>query len=241
MPIISCRYNTLTPTWNEAILLTITVDDLAHLNHVVRFSVYDQDISSKNDHIGRCDIELSQLVAEGSEFELELKLIPTAKKGEAPGEGCSGFLKIKFECSAIETVRRRAVRDMFGRFDRDGNGQLDAEEFLQLQSCLAANGRSASVFNRADKNKDGFVDMTELFACVEELIPDEVVADYFVKEATTTLRIHQAGQKGAALTEEQVISTTTTTAAATTTTTLTEEQAGRGWLVSMTEWISRDK
>jgi hypothetical protein len=62
--------------------------------------------------------------------------------------------------------------------------------------------------------------MNELFKVVEELIPDAVVADYYVKEAATPMRLHEVGQKGAAL---------------------TEEQAGRGWLVSMTEWISRDK
>ncbi len=214
------RYNTLSPTWNETILVTVTADDMLHPNHVVRFSVYDQDISSKNDHIGRADLLLSQLVAEGREVEIELKLIPSAKKGETPGEGCAGFLKIKFDCSAIENVRSRAVRDLFGRFDRDGNGQLDATEFQQLQSCLSADGQRSSVFGRADENKDGFVDMNELFKCVEDLIPDDVVADYFVKTASSALRLHEPGQKGAAL---------------------TEEQAGRGWLVSVTEWVSRDK
>ncbi len=62
--------------------------------------------------------------------------------------------------------------------------------------------------------------MNELFKCVEEIIPDDVVADYYVKEAASPMRLHEVGQKGSAL---------------------TEEQAGRGWLVSMTEWISRDK
>ena len=47
-----------------------------------------------------------------------------------------------------------------------------------------------------------------------------MVADYYVKAAATPMRLHEVGQKGAAL---------------------TEEQAGRGWLVSVTEWISRDK
>jgi hypothetical protein len=147
---IAGRYNTLSPTWNEAVLVTITADDLQHLSHVVRFSVYDQDVSSNNDHIGRSDVLLSQLVAEGPEFELELKLIPTAKKGETPGDGCAGFLKIRVECSAVEAVRSRAVRDLFGRFDRDGNGRLDASEFLQLQSCLSADGQRSIVFSRAD-------------------------------------------------------------------------------------------
>ncbi len=214
------RYNTLSPTWNETILVTVTADDMLHLSHVVRFSVYDQDISSKNDYIGRADLLLSQLVAEGQQDEIELKLVPTAKKGETPGEGCAGFLRIKFDCSAIENVRSRAVRDLFGRFDRDGNGRLDITEFQELQSCLSADGQRSSVFNRADENKDGFVDIDELFKCVEDLIPDDVVADYFVKTATTALRFHELGQKGAAL---------------------TEEQAGRGWLVSVTEWVSRDK
>ncbi len=186
----------------------------------MRFSVYDQDISSNNDHIGRSDVLLSQLVEESPEFELELKLIPTAKKGETPGDGCAGFLKIRVECSTIEMVRSRAVRDLFGRFDRDGNGRLDASEFLQLQSCLSADGQRSSVFSRADSNQDGFVDIGELFKCVEDLIPDDVVADYYVKSTVAPLLLHGSGQVGAAL---------------------TEEQAGRGWLVAVTEWISRDK
>jgi hypothetical protein len=40
-------------------------------------------------------------------------------------------------------------------FDRDGNGRLDASEFLQLQSCLSADGQRSSVFSRADSNQDG--------------------------------------------------------------------------------------
>jgi hypothetical protein len=180
---------------------------------------YDQDISSKNDHIGRCDLPLSRFLAEASASSIELTLVPAAKQGETPGQGSAGLLTISFECSSVDAVRSRAVRDLFGRFDRDGNGRLDPAEFLQLQSCLSASQRKTS-FARIDTNKDGFVDMNELFKVVEELIPDAVVADYYVKEAATPMRLHEVGQKGAAL---------------------TEEQAGRGWLVSMTEWISRDK
>ena len=198
------RYNTLSPTWNEAILVTVTEDDLQHASHVIRFSVYDQDISSKNDHIGRSDVALSQFLAEASETSMELLLVPTAAKGQTPGQGCAGYLKIKFECSDVDTVRARAVRDLFSRFDRDGNGRLDAAEFLQLQSCLSSDERRASVFKRADENNDGFVDLPEFLKCIEQLIPDDVVADYYVKEAATPLRLHDSAHKGTALTEEQV-------------------------------------
>ncbi len=184
--------------------MTITEDDLQHPTHVIRFSVYDQDISSKNDYIGRCDVLLSQFLIDESESSLELKLIPVAHKGETPGQGCAGYLNIKFECSPASTVRSRAVRDLFSRFDRDGNGQLDANEFLQLQNCLSSAQRSKSEFNRADQNNDGLVDMTEFLNCIEQLIPDEVVADYYVKDAATPLRLHATGQQGAAVTEEQV-------------------------------------
>jgi len=213
------QFNTLSPTWNETILVTITADDMQHPDHVIRFSLYDQDLSSKNDYIGRCDVPLSDLLAKESEATLELKLVPKAKVGETPGSGFVGLLKIKFACSPIDTVRSRAVSDMFSRFDRDGNGRLDAVEFAQFQSSLSTAG--SSVFGRVDQNKDGWVDIAEVLSCVEQLIPDEVVADYFVKEANArSLHIHHPGQKGTAL---------------------TEEQAGRGWFVSMTEWVSRDK
>jgi hypothetical protein len=165
-------------------------------------------------------VPLSDLLAKESEATVELKLVPKAKVGETPGSGFVGLLKIKFACSPIDTVRSRAVSDMFSRFDRDGNGRLDAVEFAQFQSSLSTAG--SSVFGRVDQNKDGWVDIAEVLSCVEQLIPDEVVADYFVKEANNTrsLLIHHSGQQGTAL---------------------TEEQAGRGWFVSMTEWVSRDK
>lgn len=214
------QYNTLSPTWSEAILVTVTEDDLQHQSHVIRFSVYDQDVSSKNDHIGRCDVALSLFLTEQSESSMELKLSPTARKCETPGEGCAGYLNIKFECSPVAAVRSRAVRDLFSRFDRDGNGRLDSAEFFQLQRCLSVDELRADGFNKADQDHDGFVDIAEFLNCIEQLIPDDVIADYYVKEAGTPLRLHVAGQKGAAL---------------------TEEQAGRGWLVSMTEWVSRDK
>jgi len=213
------QFNTLSPTWNESILVTVTADDMQHPGHVIRFSLYDQDLSTKNDYIGRCDLPLSDFLAKESE-SMELKLIPNAKVGETPGSGFVGFLKIKFACSPIGIVKRRAVSDMFSRFDRDGNGRLDAAEFAQFQSSLSTAG--SSVFGRVDQNKDGMVDIAEVLSCVEQLIPDEVVADYFVKEANNarSLLIHHSGQQGTAL---------------------TEEQAGRGWFVSMTEWVSRDK
>jgi hypothetical protein len=115
-------------------------------------SRFDQDVSSKNDHIGRCDVSLSRFLAEAPESTMELNLVPTAKQGQIPGEGSAGVLTVSFECSTIDAVRTRAVRDLFGRFDRDGNGRLDPAEFLQLQSCLSTTPHRTS-FNRVDSNK----------------------------------------------------------------------------------------
>jgi hypothetical protein len=61
-----------------------------------------------------------------------------------------------------------------------------------------------SVFKRTDKYIDGFVDLAEFLNRIEELIPDDVVSDYYVKEASATLRIHDSSHKGAAMTEEQM-------------------------------------
>ena len=58
------------------------------------------------------------------------------------------------------------MRDLFGRFDRDGNGRLDPAEFLQLQNCLCDVAQHKTSFARIDTNKDGFVDMNELFKVV---------------------------------------------------------------------------
>ena len=226
--------------------MTVTEDDLQHQSHVIRFSVYDQDVSSKNDHIGRCDVALSLFLTEQSESSMELKLSPTARKCETPGEGCAGYLNIKFECSPVAAVRSRAVRDLFSRFDRDGNGRLDSAEFLQLQRCLSVDELRADGFNKADQDNDGFVDMAEFLNCIEQLIPDDVIADYYVKEAGTPMRLHVAGQKGAALTEEQVLKSFSAISNLARNFALRImrsllNQAGRGWLVSMTEWVSRDK
>ena len=56
------------------------------------------------------------------------------------------------------------IRSEFEFFDRDGNGQIDITEFIELLTVLAPKTKASHVdegFKLIDNNGDGFIDFTE--------------------------------------------------------------------------------
>ncbi|SNY53884.1 EF-hand domain pair [Arsukibacterium tuosuense] len=56
------------------------------------------------------------------------------------------------------------IKSEFEFFDRDGNGQIDIAEFIELLTVLAPKTKANHVdegFKLIDKNNDGFIDFAE--------------------------------------------------------------------------------
>lgn len=63
------------------------------------------------------------------------------------------------------------IRKDFDFFDRDGNGQIDLVEFIELLTALAPKTKANQVedgFNLIDTNNDGHIDFDEFLAWWQE-------------------------------------------------------------------------
>tara|TARA_R110002126_G_scaffold1441_8_gene8319 strand:- start:34 stop:279 length:246 start_codon:yes stop_codon:yes gene_type:complete len=64
-----------------------------------------------------------------------------------------------------------AIKTEFDFFDRDGNGQIDITEFIELLTVLAPKTKASHVneaFNLIDKNNDGNIDFAEFLEWWQE-------------------------------------------------------------------------
>lgn len=71
----------------------------------------------------------------------------------------------------LSTDKIAQIKDDFGFFDRDGNGQIDLAEFIELLTVLSPKTKVKSVeegFKLIDKNEDGFIDFDEFLAWWQE-------------------------------------------------------------------------
>lgn len=68
---------------------------------------------------------------------------------------------------STETLTEQRIAEIksdFEFFDRDGNGQIDIAEFIELLTVLAPKTKASHVqegFKLIDKNNDGFIDFAE--------------------------------------------------------------------------------
>lgn len=63
------------------------------------------------------------------------------------------------------------IRDDFGFFDKDGNGQIDLPEFIELLTVLSPKTKAGNVeegFKLIDSNDDGFIDFEEFLSWWQE-------------------------------------------------------------------------
>jgi Ca2+-binding EF-hand superfamily protein len=63
------------------------------------------------------------------------------------------------------------IRSDFAFFDKDGNGQIDLSEFIELLTVLSPKTKVRSVeegFKMIDNNDDGFIDFEEFLTWWQE-------------------------------------------------------------------------
>lgn len=63
------------------------------------------------------------------------------------------------------------IKDEFSFFDRDGNGQIDLPEFIELLTVIAPKTKVSHVevgFKLIDGNDDGYIDFEEFLAWWQE-------------------------------------------------------------------------
>ncbi|MBO1255722.1 EF-hand domain-containing protein [Alteromonas sp. 5E99-2] len=63
------------------------------------------------------------------------------------------------------------IRKEFAFFDRDGNGQIELSEFVELLTCLSPKTKVSVVeegFKLIDENDDGFIDFDEFLTWWQE-------------------------------------------------------------------------
>jgi len=65
---------------------------------------------------------------------------------------------------ALSEQKVAEIKTDFDFFDRDGNGQIDITEFIELLTVLAPKTKASHVddaFKLIDKNNDGHIDFNE--------------------------------------------------------------------------------
>ncbi len=68
------------------------------------------------------------------------------------------------EQAPIDESKVAEIRKEFEFFDRDKNGQIDLQEFIELLTILSPKTKASHVkegFSLIDKNDDGFIDFDE--------------------------------------------------------------------------------
>lgn len=64
-----------------------------------------------------------------------------------------------------------AIQKDFNFFDRDGNGQIDLQEFIELLTIISPKTKASHVeegFKLIDENQDGYIDFDEFLAWWQE-------------------------------------------------------------------------
>jgi Ca2+-binding EF-hand superfamily protein len=72
---------------------------------------------------------------------------------------------------ALSEKKIAEIQSDFSFFDRDGNGQIDLPEFIELLTVLSPKTKASHVeegFRLIDHNGDGFIDFDEFLAWWQE-------------------------------------------------------------------------
>ncbi|XP_042461799.1 phosphatidylserine decarboxylase proenzyme 2-like [Zingiber officinale] len=129
--------------------------------HVARISVFETNRLSRNNLVGYCEIDLFEVLSLESEDNMEvLNLLDPSSANMIVGT-------ISILCyveDPIETEKSFAHR-ILSIVDLNSDGQLSYSEFAELINAFGnqtAASKTKDLFEQADKNGDGVVDLDEL-------------------------------------------------------------------------------
>ncbi|XP_042456520.1 phosphatidylserine decarboxylase proenzyme 2-like isoform X3 [Zingiber officinale] len=129
--------------------------------HVARISVFETNRLSRNNLVGYCEIDLFEVLSLESEDNIEiLNLLDPSSANMIVGT-------ISILCyveDPIETEKSFAHR-ILSIVDLNSDGQLSYSEFAELINAFGnqtAASKTKDLFEQADKNGDGVVDLDEL-------------------------------------------------------------------------------
>ncbi|CAD5116918.1 DgyrCDS5759 [Dimorphilus gyrociliatus] len=81
------------------------------------------------------------------------------------------------------------LRDIFKRFDKDGNGEITSDELAEMMTFLGINERSANeetakaIVKGVDKNKNGAIDFDEFVVIMANTFKEPVGKDQEIRDA----------------------------------------------------------
>ncbi|KAH7671062.1 Phosphatidylserine decarboxylase protein [Dioscorea alata] len=132
-----------------------------HGPHIARISVFETNRLSKNNLVGYCEIDLLEVLSKDSEDNIEvIHLLDPCSSDKTVGS-------LTISCyveDPIETEKSFARR-VLAVVDYNEDGKLSYSEFSDLINAFGnrvAARKKEELFNQADKNGDGVVDMNEL-------------------------------------------------------------------------------
>ncbi|KAJ1923303.1 phosphatidylserine decarboxylase [Tieghemiomyces parasiticus] len=181
------RHN-LNPQWNEKLAFPVTP---AELNYPLRFSLYDYDKLSNNDHIGTTELPLHRVVAYFEEHYAEIladRLLDTKLKPffdmeelsvglhltkQAWRDHYNAQLHIRVSYAPYLVLRRKFWLAMCREYDSDENELLNETEVQALLDSLGSSLADDTIdgfFYHEDKNPDSdeltfdeFIDAVESY------------------------------------------------------------------------------
>lgn len=111
------------------------------------------------------------------------------QKFDTDGNGSIDSEEIKKMMSQLDVEQGdNSIEEMVKEADKNGDGEVDFEEFLQLLLVIERESDLQATFNRFDLDGNGFIDREELTKVFSELSgrsPSEQELDEMFKEADT--------------------------------------------------------
>ncbi|KAI9207931.1 phosphatidylserine decarboxylase-domain-containing protein [Polychytrium aggregatum] len=167
------------PTWGEKVYLHIKHVDLNN-NYSVAFGIYDYDTYSGNDHLGSCELFLSDLIKTCGNHPTPVPNIPTVfrvvdlkpKIIINPDLDATQDATLRLRVSFIpyESIRRNFWLTYINTFDSDGNKSIN---YVELQTLLDNLGSTFSddtinmMFLENNKTQDEDLSFEDVFKALE--------------------------------------------------------------------------
>ncbi|KAJ4950716.1 hypothetical protein NE237_027548 [Protea cynaroides] len=131
--------------------------------HVARISVFETNRLSKNNLIGYCEIDLFQVLTQGSDLDFEERKL--LDPDPSLPEKFVGMISFSCTVEDPEDTEKSFARRILSIVDYNQDGQLSFSEFSDLIDAFGNQvtaSKKEELFKEADENGDGNVSMDEL-------------------------------------------------------------------------------